>query len=125
MRNLAKVLAVLMLTMPLFVFALEESQVKDGAKTYLNEAKQQAQQNDSDLSSVKTSSTGNGADFQYKKLKWRIDSQSVVVEKQKAHIDGIIKSGRRATQAEIDTYERSIVEYAKRIKDLEDWVNAN
>jgi hypothetical protein len=102
-------------------FAITETEVKQNAQDTL----QQATQNDSDFEDRNALSEGNTANAKFTLLKHRLDAQAAVVEREKGRIDTILTSGRTAKPEEISRYEKAIAEYAKRIKELEDWIASN
>jgi hypothetical protein len=106
-------------------FAITETEVKQSAQTTLQQAKQQSSQNDSDFQDRNTLSEGNTANAKFTLLKHRLDAQAAVVEREKSRIDTILTAGRTAKPEELSRYEKAIAEYAKRIKELEDWIAAN
>jgi hypothetical protein len=106
-------------------FAITEAEVKQEAQTILQEAKQQAAQNDSDFQDRNISSEGNTANAKLTLMKHRLEAQATVVEREKGRIDTILTSGRTAKPEELSRYEKAIAEYAKRIQELEDWTSSN
>jgi dTDP-4-amino-4,6-dideoxygalactose transaminase len=106
-------------------FAITEDEVKQDAQTVLQQGRQQAAQNDSDFQDRSASSKGNTANAKFTLMKHRIDAQATVVEREKNRIDAILTSGRTARPEELSRYEKAIAEYAKRIKELEDWTAGN
>ncbi|MDR3191565.1 MAG: hypothetical protein LBT87_00700 [Treponema sp.] len=119
------IVAALLLAIVGGAFAITEPEVKQSAQNTLQQAKQQASQNDSDFKDRNTLSVGNTANTKYTLLKHRLDAQAAVVEREKGRIDTILTSGRTAKPEDLSRYEKAIAEYSKRIKDLEDWIAAN
>jgi phenylalanyl-tRNA synthetase alpha subunit len=117
--------AALLLAVAGGAFAVTEAEIKQQAQTVLQQAQQLSSQNDSDFAERNVSSEGNTAEAKFKYLKHRLDTQAAVVEREKSHIDVIIASGRTAKKDELNRYERSIAEYARRVQDLEEWTQAN
>jgi predicted LPLAT superfamily acyltransferase len=117
--------AALLLAIAGGAFAITETEVKQAAQTVLQQAKQQASQNDSDFQDRNALSGGNTANAKLSLLKHRLEAQAAVVEREKVRIDTILTSGRTAKPEELNRYEKAIAEYAKRIKELEDWIAAN
>jgi CHASE3 domain sensor protein len=106
-------------------FAITETEVKQEAQTVLQQAKQQASQNDNDFQDRNISSEGNMANSKFTLLKHRLEAQATVVEREKSRIDTILAAGRTAKPEELSRYEKAIAEYAKRIQELEDWTSSN
>jgi hypothetical protein len=119
------IVAALLLAIAGGAFAITETEVKQNAQTALQQAKQQATQNDSDFENRNELSEGNMANAKFTLLKHRLDAQAAVVEREKGRIDTILTSGRTARPEELSRYEKAIAEYAKRIKELEEWIAAN
>jgi hypothetical protein len=119
------IVAALLLTIVGGAFAISETEVKQNAQTTLQQAKQQSSQNDSDFQDRNTLSEGNTANAKFTLLKHRLEAQAAVVEREKSRIDTILTAGRTAKPEELSRYEKAIAEYAKRIKELEDWIAAN
>jgi hypothetical protein len=119
------IVATLLLAITGGAFAITETEVKQSAQTVLQEAKEQSTQNDSDFQERNTLSEGNTANAKFTLLKHRLDAQAAVVEREKSRIDTIVTAGRTAKPEELSRYEKAIAEYAKRIKELEDWIAAN
>jgi hypothetical protein len=106
-------------------FAITEADVKQEAQTTLQQSKQQATQNDNDFKDRNVLSAGNTANAKFTLLKHRLEAQAAVVEREKSRIDTILTAGRTVKPEELDRYEKTITEYAKRTKELEDWIAAN
>jgi dTDP-4-amino-4,6-dideoxygalactose transaminase len=106
-------------------FAITDAEVKQEAQSTLQQAKQQAAQNDSDYENRTISSEGNTSNAKFSLLKHRIDAQATVVEREKGRIDTILQSGRTARPEELNRYEKAIAEYARRVKELEEWLSSN
>jgi hypothetical protein len=119
------IVAVLLLAIAGGAFAITEADVKQEAQSTLQQSKQQATQNDTDFKDRNVLSEGNTANTKYTLLKHRLDAQAAVVEREKGRIDTILASGRTAKPEELSRYEKAIAEYAKRTKELEDWISAN
>ncbi|MDR1637089.1 MAG: hypothetical protein LBR93_07105 [Treponema sp.] len=103
-------------------FAITKDEVKQNAQTTLQSVKQQATQNDSDLAGREVLSEGNTANSRFALLKRRLDVQAVTVSREKDHIDFVLASGHTAKPEDLLRYEKAIAEYAKRVKELEDWI---
>jgi CHASE3 domain sensor protein len=119
------VVAVLLLAIAGGAFAITEPEVKQSAQPVLQQVKQQAAQNDSDFQDRNNLSEGNTANAKFTLLKHRLEAQAAVVEREKNRIDTILTAGRTAKPEELGRYEKAIVEYSKRVKELEDWIAAN
>jgi Flp pilus assembly protein TadB len=117
--------AVLLLGITAGAFAVTEAEIKQQARSFLQQSQQQASQNDSDFADRNLSSEGNTAEAKLKYLKNRLDTQAALVEHEKTRIDTILMSGRAAKTEELARYEKAIAEYAKRVQALESWVQSN
>jgi hypothetical protein len=105
------------------LFALtDEAKVKQEAQGYLAQVRRLAEQQDADLAQRKLNSTGADSEAHFKLLRYRIDQQGIIVEKEKAKIDGILESGRKATPEELRRYEKVIQVYASHVNALEAWL---
>jgi hypothetical protein len=122
--NISKkaIVAVLLLAIAGVAFATTETDVKSEAQGYLEQAQNQAKQNDTDLTDRSISSEGNTATQRFRHLKNRIDEQAIVVDREKSRVDRIITSGRPVRPEDLNRYERAVNDYSKRVQDLASWV---